>query len=425
MMDTKTKLRGEYLKDRNAYVVADEPIILHCHHYNIFLQASLEDAKEYIDILPVLVDSAQEVVYAQLHSFFTKEEIQDVAERKSIAEDFFRFAGYGKIDMQQLTAEGGKAVALSDHYGIGWKLKFGERCKTEGGVSYFTSGFLAGATEAIFELPHGIIDCEQLTCIAKGDSHSTFKVFASANRKELSSSPKTGVLQDVESCKTPQDTDINYEAVQRALSSLPIEGTEESGLIDAFGVFLTRMYANYYTLISYRFLNMMEEQMGAEGVELAGHLLTEAGHVCAFNTFGGIMQSAEWYGLVHPMIKKKEDWVHGIVAVANTFGWGVWEIEDLIGDEKLVVNIKNGYESNSYLKAFGKSRYPVSFLAKGGISGIMNLIYNGDISTKPELNEEYYREVFTSGRRFHTEQTKCRAMGDTYDQFVATITDQI
>ena len=52
--------------------------------------------------------------------------------------------------------------------------------------------------------------------------------------------------------------------------------------------------------------------MGSDGLPLAAQLLREAGHVCAYNTFGGVMQSTEWNAMIKPMIQKKEDWIHGI-----------------------------------------------------------------------------------------------------------------
>lgn len=160
----------------------------------------------------------------------------------------------------------------------------------------------------------------------------------------------------------------------------------------------------------------MKKQWG-DGLLLADQLLTEAGHVCAFNTFGGIMESAEWNGLIKPMCQTREDWVHGIVAVVNAFGWGFWEILELEPAKKLVVRVTNGYEANSYLQTLGKSPIPISFLAKGGTKGIMNLIYNGDITTQPSLTDEYYAQICNAPQAFSVRQTKCRAMGDNEDIF--------
>ena len=75
---------------------------------------------------------------------------------------------------------------------------------------------------------------------------------------------------------------------------LPVNG---EGLIPAFGVYVTRMYADYYNRISFAFEREMVALGGREGVAAAASLLVEAGHVCAFHTMGGVMISPEWDAL--------------------------------------------------------------------------------------------------------------------------------
>jgi predicted hydrocarbon binding protein len=410
------QLRGLFFTNRNSYIAGNEPMIFHCHHYNTYLQRTLEDTSHYLDIYPVLVASAHALVYEQLDSHFFHKQISTIQSRKQIAEDFFSFCGFGKFNLDNLTPEGGIVEATADHYSIGWLSKFGKRGSQEKPVSFFTQGYLSGAAEAIFGLPKFSIETTQTHCLTKGDEKVAFRLQpASKTMKKIVMSPKNGVYNNA--APIAPNENIDYVAIRDALTSMPIQGNAKEGLIDAFGVLLTRMYANYYCLISYQMLKMLEEQMGADGLLIADNLLTEAGHVCAFNTFGGIMESAEWNGLIKPMIAKKEDWVHGIVAVVNAFGWGFWEIMELIPNKKLVLKVTSGYESNSYMQLYGKSDYPISFLAKGGAAGIMNLIYNGDISQNPTLDDAYYQKIFKSAQCFSAKQTKCRTMGDEYDLF--------
>ncbi len=416
-----TFLRGEFLPNRYAYIAQHEPMIFHCHHYNTFLQATIEDSHHYLDVYPILVDSAQEIAFTQFSDYFTKEKdniaVTDFIQKKAIVTDFFRFCGFGKIDLSALSADGGEVQSISEHYSVGWLSKFGKRQNQDKGVSFFASGFLAGACEAIFGLALGTIDVAQTHCLTKGGKNSVFLLKKLNTPKNLKPSPKAGNFQSFLS-QAPIHDHIDYGAIQQALGQMPIEGSEKTGLIDAFGVLLTRMYANYYCLISYKFLKILEKNMGGDGVVLATQLLTEAGHVCAFNTFGGVMESAEWHALIKPMITAKEDWVHGIVAVVNAFGWGKWEVETLIPNEKLVVKITSGYEANSFLGAYTeKSNYPISFLARGGTAGIMNLIYNGDITLQPTLDEVFYKKISQNPNRFVSTQIKCRAMGADFDVF--------
>jgi hypothetical protein len=214
-------------------------------------------------------------------------------------------------------------------------------------------------------------------------------------------------------------TNVNEAAIVSALSQMPIFGNEQ-GSIPAFGVYLTRMYADYYNKISYRFERALEASFGAEGRGIAAPLLIEAGNNCAFHTFGGIMESDEWYGLIEPMCSNREDWVHGMVAVVNALGWGKWQVQDLVPNERLVIRILNSYESEGHLKHFGTTDRACCYLATGGVSGIMNLLYQGDITTRPDLTPAYYAEVFGSQQSFGCIEHKCRSKGDAYCEFEAT-----
>ena len=417
-------LRGHFDTKFNTYTAAQEPMIFHCHHYNTVLQATLEDTRDYIDIYPILVDSAQEIVYSQLTAYFAEANLTDFTDRKGAVEDFFAFCGYGKFALDNLTPYGGKIIAEADHYSYGWKVKFGLRADNLPMVSFFTCGFLAGATDAIFNLPLGTSDCKQLTCYTKGDAFPSFEITKLTSPKTLIASPKLGKPQTHTLENPTQETDVNYLGIREALTNMPIEGTTTKGMIDAFGVLLTRMFANYYCQISYKVLKKLEIMMRKDGLDLADELLTEAGHNCAFYTFGGVMESAEWNGMIKPMCKTKEDWVHGIVAVVNSFGWGFWEILELIPAEKLVIKVTNGYEATSYLAAHGNGAIPISFLAKGATMGIMNLLYNGDVTTNPNLNEDYYNAICRSDKMFSVTQTACRTMGANADVFEAVLLDK-
>lgn len=407
-------LNGKFLPNRNAFIAENEPMILHCHHYNTFLQATLEDTKSYLPIYPILIDSARDIVYLQLKNYFSSHQIKSIEEKLQIASDFFSFCGFGKADLSLLTSEGGNITCSAEHYSTGWLDKFGYRKSEQPNVSFFASGYFSGAFEAIFDKNQGQYKTTQTKCLTKGDVFPCFEITENHDKIEHINSPQEGLFEMFIPYNSSKDA-INSEAIKNALVQMPIMGNQKNGLIEAFGVFLTRMYANYYCLISYRTLQKLKETMGEDGVALGSQLLTEAGHVCAFNTFGGIMKSMEWAGLIKPMIQTKEDWVYGIVSVVNAFGWGQWEVLELIPNKKLLIKITSGYEANSYLKMFDNSQYPISFLATGGVAGIMNLIYNGDISQNPELNEVYYQTIQRSKDYFEAKQTHCRAKGDKFD----------
>jgi len=408
--------QGQYLLNRNAYVKGSEPMIFHCHHYNVFLQMSIEDTKEYIDAYSILKDSAQEVVYAQMKNLFKS--TSNIDERKAIVEDHFRFAGFGLINLGQAEANGGTVVAPSEHYAVGWKMKFGLRGENEPGVSFFTCGFLAGAIEAIYDLPLGTMETEQTKCLSKGHDVCEFQVKKRTEPVELGISPGEGEYQTIDKYPQPKGTDVNYAGIREALINMPIEGSQDDGLINAFGVVLTRHYANYYALVSLRTMLSMEVVFGESGVDIVQDLLREAGHVCAFNTLGGIMESIEWDAMIKPMIKTKDDWAHGIVACCNAMGWGVWEIGTIRPEEQTLFRATSAYESNAFKKLYDENtNFSTCCFVSGAVAGIMNLIYHGDISQKPTLDEDYYNATFRSEGRFDGSQVKARSKGDEFDNF--------
>jgi hypothetical protein len=210
---------------------------------------------------------------------------------------------------------------------------------------------------------------------------------------------------------------IDSRAIIEAVGTLPLVGNEE-GLIPGFGLYLTRHYADYYNRISFAYLHAKQRE-GEDAANAAVRDLVEAGHICGFNTFGGIMISQEWDAVVQPMIEGRPDWVRGMVSIVNALGWGVWEIdslkagEDTESGEELIVSCANSYESEGYLRDYPKrDAGGACFLATGGVCSIMNLLYHGDITSKPSGTEDFYKQIFHEGdNRFVAHETDCRAHG--------------
>ena len=398
----------------NRLVVGGEPTILHCHHYNCFLQRSIQDA-EYIDSAPILVGAAAEVAFAQLTNLLSR--TPDIPARKTIVEALYRASGFGLIDLSTITPEGGEVRTHSTHYSIGWKEKFGI---SRAPVAFFSTGFLAGALAAIYSLDPADIQASQTACRSTGADEDVFSLSRGPTNFALFEPRRDAILTAVGNDPEPA-TSVNREGITRAVAGMPLPGNA-AGLISAFGVYLTRMYADYYNRISFAFEREMAAAAGSEGVEVAADLFIEAGHVCAFNTMGGIMTSAEWDALVLPMLRTREDWLFGIVACTNALGWGTWKVLD-ISPETATFRIYNDYESAGYRRMYGTADHGISYLATGGAAGLMNLIYLGDIHTKPDLTPAFYDRLFKRGRAFQGRMTACQAMGDPYTEIQAELVE--
>lgn len=389
-------------------IVGGEPEIFHCHHYNVVLQESIEDAGASVDAPSILTDGAAIVAHAQLAGVGG-----GVAERLATAADHFRRSGFGLIDLSRLGPDGGVATLARSHYALGFEARRASRT-TPG--CFFAAGYAAGALAAALGQPAGAFRAVETACAALGAPRCEVRLERLPAPRPLASSPGVGVVPSALPPRERVATSVDEEAILAALATLPFEGNEE-GIIPAFGLYLTRHYANYYNYISTELVRRLEAHLAEAGRAV----LVESGHVCAFNTFGGIMLSAEWEGLIKPMCKDRADWVSGIVACVNAFGWGRWSVTELVAGERLVVRVDAGYESNYVLARPDPSTVDrgCCYLCTGGAAGIMNLLWVGDVTTRPSLSLEYYDRLFSGPDSFRATERRCRARGDAFCEFVA------
>lgn len=379
---------------RGLAQIGGEPHVFHCHHYNCFLQKSVLDQAALVDAPALLTRPAVEVVLSELRQLKA-----DLAR----AEELFQTLGFGKVDLSRLGSTGGTAVVSGSHYGQGWLSKFGA---SEKPVCFFNAGFVEAAARHLFGQA---FTARESACIAAGAKHCSFEVVPGG----FEPGPSVGMGKLAEFPARPAfatRTSINEAAIIEACAGLPLAGDAE-GNVHAFGVSLTRHFANYYNQLSYRFDAAMEQAAGTAAAEAARLMLIEAGRVCAFHTFGGIMESAEWEALIKPQCKTREDWVYGMVAVVNALGWGRWSVAALDPGQSMELVVDGSYESNGYLASYGVGTLPRCYLVAGGAAGLMNLVYNADITERPDLTPEFYERTFRSAGVFVSREVACRSAG--------------
>jgi hypothetical protein len=56
----------------------------------------------------------------------------------------------------------------------------------------------------------------------------------------------------------------------------------------------------------------------------------------------------------------------------------------------------------------------------GVAASLMNLLYEGDMTQRPELTLDYYHKINRSPSSFWAEQSQCVAMGDEYSEVMVT-----
>lgn len=392
-----------------------EPVIFHCHHYNLFLQQTIEDPN-WIDGVSILRTAAQEIFYSLLQGAFKTLGVQQAAERLAVACQLFGFLGLGRLELQA-SPSGGEAQLTHSHYAEGWLSKYGDQANRTRPIDHLAVGYVAAALDATFgEL--GSYTAEETECMAvTRKDRCVIQATRLPRPQALVPSPGMGKLIERPADLPKPITAVDYDAVNEALWSLPLAG-DERGQIRAFNVLLTRMPANYYNRIQYRFLEELKAvQPGLQ--QVAEDLIRESGHVCVFYTFGNIMESLEWETLVGPMLEKDTDWIHGAYAVASSLGWGRWQALEVVSDHSCRVAIDGNYETNYFLASYPRADYPTCYFAQGAVPALMNLVYNGNIQQKPILDQVFYSRLFQRGGLFYGKETKAREKGDPWCEFYA------
>lgn len=407
-------LRGVAHAGRGSFVAGGEPLVFHCHHYNLALQRLIEDCLGVDDATSLFVRAAEEVAYPFLERH--AEGTLGHAARLELAVALHAELGFGKLRARGDDAAG-DAVGERLHYATGWRSKLAPRSEP---VCAFHAGYLAAALAVAAGLPMGSFEVHEHACVGRGDDACRFRLARRAAPLALPTSVGEGTLPtSPEGDAPPLEGTGNVRAAEvlAGLAGLPLIGNEE-GLIPAFGVYLTRHFANYYARISYE-LEVAIEGFAAELGESARVGLVHAGHICAFHTFGGIATSPEWEGLIQPMCRDQADWFHGMTTVANALGWGAWRTRELVPGERCVVDVYASYESNAYLAMRDRRDRARCYLHTGGIAGLMNLLWVGDVTKRPTLDAAYYDAIYASPESFVGEEVRCRSKGDPCCTIVA------
>lgn len=358
----------QYEKESHRRWVAGREVIIHCHHYNSRLQRTIENARQ-IDGRGIIVSSAEAVFADQLAGLFERGESE--TGRWDLAEALYSHLGFGRLDFSRVAD--GIVTAKTSHFVEGWNAGFKGRTEP---VCSFACGYAQAAVRSV--TGRSVIVTEE-ECMISGAPQCRFSV----RNDPMSERPaflKKTVPATIECRHEALASNIDEDRIVTALVEMPIYGDEE-GLIPSFGVYLANMPADFYNLISIRFVEAMTDKGLGETAE---RLLYFDAETCGMNTFRGIVNSPEWEGLVIPMIKEPRDTIFGIVAVSNGLGWGDWRITAYEPARSLTLVCSNGYESTGYRQWRGGGSSPKCHMLSGVAAGVMELV-----SLKGPLEERF------------------------------------
>lgn len=146
---------------------------MHCHHYNINLQKTLEDTlgEEGIRLLFLAVE---ETNYRGLKSLFDQyKKIKTLKSKLEMVSILYQNCGLGIIHFKKVRPNMAHIESPSSHHVTGWLAKHGRR-DTPG--CHFARGWIAGALEAIYNRPLGNYVVEETHCKMKRDDVCAFQV---------------------------------------------------------------------------------------------------------------------------------------------------------------------------------------------------------------------------------------------------------
>lgn len=375
--------------DKNNYrrMISGKEVIVHCHHYNSRIQRTIEESKQ-IDGRHLMVSAAEAVFSEMCANSFLPDDSQE--EKWAITAALYAHLGLGSLDMSRVAQ--GIVHASSSHFVEGWSAGLGSR---EAPVCNFTAGYLQGAYHAITGKSAYVTEME---CLIHGADHCLFEIDTSRTEPHYSNQkpfqqPSSAAHRDIRTISSPN---VDQEKIVDALVEMPIYGGQD-GLIPAFGVYLANMPADFYNLVCIQYV---EEMQKVNLHAVAKKLLIADAETCGMNTFRGIMNSAEWDGLIAPMIKSKQDNLYGILAVSNGLGWGNWQVVAHEPARSLALVSLNGYEALGYRDYRPKAECPQCFMLTGVAAGIMALVYG----------EELFKERFGI---YKSTEERCICQGDS------------
>jgi hypothetical protein len=405
------------IENANLDFLAGHPFIYHCHHFNLFLDQTIDDFFGAEHGITIRTSAARASSYHFLSNLFNRLDLETPAEKLTLAQTIFSAFGHGRLFMNA-NKSGGTADGEFLHYSYAWKEKYGDIVRRQSPVDAFAAGYAAGTLEACYDTDHSFKSIET-DCYALKAERCHFQLEPEPRSNiNIQTDEKISLSAIHLPCSGLQeDRIVSITAGLRDFLSA-VAGDDEHGLVDAFGVFVTRHMPNYYNQISFELLNSVK-QNNPDLYPIAESLIRESGHVCVFNTFGGILYSPEWDAMVGRIEGELEEVVSSCMAIARALGFGSWAISEL-SEQRFVLRAVSEYESPFCIVNDFAPKQNNSYFIQGAAVAIMRLWQAIDWQKRPDLTQELYNQLFNDNINWHVEQTQSLAAGNLYTEVVVT-----
>ncbi len=416
-MDDLKALSTE-LPGQDMTFLGDTQYVYHCHHFNLFHDQTIEDALGEEKAFEVRSRAAQDAARQLLTDVVRKCGAETPAERLQLATALFPWMGQGSLELLS-GEEGGKARGQYLHYSFAWREKYGSKIRRRFPIDAFAAGFAAAATEVAFDLPPGSLTSSEASCFVCREPECSIELSRQEARPTPTPVSRNAIIDGVGAPSAGRNEDSIGQIAQGLKEFLIGIGGDQRGLVQGFGIYVTRHLAAYYNATAYDTIHAIEESSPAS-TPVVEELFGESGHVCAFYTCGNILLSPEWEAMVGPLKGEVEEVVSACVGICRALGFGHWTVEDLVPNERLVMRCSSNYEAPFYLERYGKSSKPRCYFFANAARAIMQLAHRVDWPSRPQLDEALYQSLFKTGLGWNMEQTACMSRGDDYCEVAIT-----
>jgi hypothetical protein len=125
-------------------------------------------------------------------------------------------------------------------------------------------------------------------------------------------------------------------------------------------------------------------------------LLREAGRLCGFNTFGGIIGSPEWEALTGSTERDMLTVALHACTIARGLDFGRWSVSDYEEGTLIAFQAPSTYEGPYYKIRHGTADDPTCYLFEGACEAAAQLGHAVDWSEQPDFTPAFYEDVFAA-----------------------------
>ena len=406
---------GTRAEPHDLTFLAGTPYVYHCHHFNLFHDQTIDDVLGEEAGFELRMRSSRDNFKPLLESLFARMSAWTVPEKIVLAQELFASMGQGRLSFE---GEGATLTATGEHlhYGFAWREKYGARVRRIDPTDAVASGFVAALAQ-ITSPDDAAFTGRERECVAMRASACRIVV-------EKDARPAGAVVREPEIVKHLGKSEggldeAEISGIAAGLSGFmkPVAG-DARGLVDAFGVLVTQHLSGYYNETAFAAVRHVEA-ISPNVAAACEDLLREAGHVCVFNTFGNILLSPEWEGMVGPLTGDPHDIVKGCCAIARGLGFGRWTIGEHVPGKKLVLRTSSNYEAAHWLERFGVDVRSRAYFMQGAALAFMVLAQRVPWRSKPQLTPAFYDQLFRGeGIGYRITTPRCLTMGHEVTEVV-------